>query len=219
MTADTDEDRWAEAQSLLDGVPTESADRRLPRARRLTLLIVAAVVVVSAALALVALAWFGDGLPDGGSDDGPLWRQVAGLVVSGLAVVVLAVVLVVQWRGNRRRRAWRSPLLVLSRRQRKDLLAQVRGRAEVVPERLPLARHLAETLVDQRIAVALYLGLLLLYSGQLLTLQTSWWTVLGVGYAVAGAVFLPNVVRNARRAQTFLDAHPAEPAAVPSDER
>ena len=212
MTAKPDEDRWVEAQSLLDGLPTESAHQRLRRARRLNLLIVAVVVVLSATLGLVALAWFGDGSFDGGSDDGPLWRQIAGLVISGLAVVVLVVVVVVQWRGNRRRRPWRSPLLVLSRRQRKGLLAEVRGRVAVVPEHLPLARYLAETLVDQRVSVALYLGLVLMYCGQVLTLHTSWWTAIAIAYTVLGAAFLPNVVRNARRAGRFLDEHPARDA-------
>ncbi|ADB73942.1 hypothetical protein Gobs01_03642 [Geodermatophilus obscurus DSM 43160] len=51
--------------------------------------------------------------------------------------------------GKWRLRVWRIPVAVLTRAQRKQLVAQVRGWRPVDPDRLPLAR-LAEQLVAQR---------------------------------------------------------------------
>jgi hypothetical protein len=50
-----DEARWAEAQSILDRTPTESAERRMRRSRRLMVSIVVVVELVTMALAAVLM--------------------------------------------------------------------------------------------------------------------------------------------------------------------
>ena len=201
--SETDEDRWAEAQSLLDRTPTESAQQRIRRWRRLMVLLIAGIVLLGLALAAAAAARFDDA-PPGASDDGPLWREIAGLVVSFVAVVLLGWAVIVQWRGNRRRMAWRSPLVALTRRQRKELWAQVRDGADVPHARLPLARHLADNLAGQRVLIVLNLGLLLMWTGQLIAAPSSWRLGLVVAYGVITAASVWLVLRRERPARRFL---------------
>ena len=163
------------------------------------------------AFATAALAWF-DNAPAGGSDDGPLWREIAGLVVSALAVVVLAGALVVQWRGNRRRMAWSSPLVALTRSQRKELWHQVRDDGDVPPERLPLARHLAESIAGQGVVLVLNLGVVLLWTGQLISAPSLWRLGLVAVYGTLTAASAPWILRKQRRARRFLADHPAPSA-------
>ena len=137
------------------------------------ILLIAGIVVLGVALVAASVAWFDDASV-GGSYDGPLWREITGLVVSFLATVVLACAVVVQWRGNRRRMAWRSPLVALTSGQRKALMRDVRENADVPPDRLPLARHVAETVAGQRILIVINLGILLIWTGQLIA-SPSWW--------------------------------------------
>jgi hypothetical protein len=207
VNSETDEDRWAEAQSLLDRTTTEPAEQRIRRWRRLMVLLIVGIVLLGLAFGVAAVAWF-DG-QGGGSDDGPLWREITGLVVSFVATVVLACAVVVQWRGNRRRMAWSSPLVALTRRQRKALWSEVRENGDVLPERLPLARHLAENVAGQRILVVLNCGILLLWTGQLISARSSWRLGLVVVYGAVTAVSLPWILRRERMARRFLADHPA----------
>jgi hypothetical protein len=209
VTTTEDENRWSEAQSILDRTPTESAEQRIARWRRLTMLLVVGFVLVSVALAVAVAAWFGDDVSGRGSDDGPLWRTVTGLVVTLAATVLCVVGVVTQWRANRRRAAWRSPLVALSRTQRKVLTDQVRGRAPVDPAHLPLARHLAETLASQRSVVVTNLALLLLFTGQLITSPSAWRWGTVIVFGLVSLAFLPLILRNERAARRFLAEHPA----------
>lgn len=203
-----DEDRWAEARSLLDRAPTEPAEQRIRRWQRQMALLIVGIVVLGLAFTAAAVAWFDDA-DVGGSTDAPPWRETGGLVVSAVAVVVLVWAVVVQWRGNRRRKAWRSPLVPLTRGQRKELWARVRDDDEVPPDRLPLARHLAESVAGQRILLVLGIGIVLMWTGQLIAAPSAWRLGLVVGYAAVNAVGLPWILRNERRARRLLADHPA----------
>jgi hypothetical protein len=213
MTSETDEDRWAEAQSLLDRTPTESAEQRVRRWRRLAILSVVAIAVLSLAVFAVLIAWTDD-VPRG-TDDVPLWQEIAGFAVQLIATVVLVRVFVLQWRANRRRMGWRSPLVALTRRQRRELLVQVKRGGSVPPERLPLARHLAETVAGQRVVIVLLLGLLLQAVGRLLASPSRWNMIYVPAFGAVILVSLPFVLRNIRRARRFLDAHPAPADSLP----
>jgi hypothetical protein len=207
MTSGTDEARWAEAQSLLDRMPTESAQERLRRWRRLRLLFVLGMAVVGLVVGLVVVL-----LVDGGMDsaeDEPLWREIVGLVVLGIATVVIVAGLVVQLRGNRRLHVWRNPLAPLTRAQNKELIAQVRGRREPVAEHLPLARYMAELLVHQRTAMTGQIGLLLLFAGQWIMSPTAWRLVVAAVLAGTLLLAMPFLRRDVARGRAFLDAHPA----------
>ena len=212
MTSATDEEaRWAEAQSILDRAPTESAAGRLRRAKRNRWLLVGGLILVSAAVATLLVLFVLEPHPDG-DQDVPAWRAVVGFTISGLGLVFTLVALVVQFRATRRVRGWSSPLHVLTRRQRKQLLTQVRGQAPVVPERLPLARHLAEMLLVQRLALLVQAGLLANFVGLWIVDRETFRLLLAGVFAVvllvAGVLFL----RETRRARRFLDAHPASAA-------
>jgi hypothetical protein len=213
MTSSADDEaRWAEAQSILDRAPTRSAAERLRRARWNRWLLVAGAVLVSLALGVLVALFVLDPGPRR-EEEAPTWRVVVGFVLSGLALLFMVVALVVQFRALRRTRGWSSPLYVLTRRQRKQLLAGVRGQAPVVPERLPLARHLAELLLVQHLALPVQAGMMVNFVGLWIADRQPFRLVLvavfGAALLVAGLLFR----RENRRARRFLAAHPdSEPS-------
>lgn len=208
-TTGDDEERWAQARSVLDRKPTEPAERRLRRTRRLLLLLVGAAVLVAGGVAAVAVVVLGDTAAVEPSHDVPTWQVVLGFVLSGLALVVMFVAVVAQFRANRRLGAWRNPLSVLTRGQRKELLAQVRGRAPVEAARVPLARYLAEALLSRRAAVVLNLGAAALWTGQWIALRMWWHLIAGGLVGAAAVIFWLTFRRDEVRARRFLEAHPA----------
>ena len=203
MPATDDETRWAEAQSLLDDVPTESAERRARRSLRTRILIGLAVGVFVGAPLGIGVAWLADRSADGAtSADAPLWQEITGLAVAGAGLLVLFGGVIAQFRANRRMRAWRSPLAVLTKDQRKELLAGMRGRRDLHPDRLPLARHLASNLLDQRALVLVLGGQAVLWIGLLIAFP-SWLraavAAVLVGFTVVGVPFMRRQERQARR--------------------
>jgi hypothetical protein len=200
-----DETRWAEALTSLEHGPTPAIRARVRRQRRLVLGIAGAGLLVAVLVPLL--------LPDrperSASDDTSTALEVAGLVVMGAAVLLEAAALVLMFRAWRGR--WISPLRALTSRQNRQLSAQVQGKAPVVPEHLPLTRHVAETMVLQRPVLVLLLGIVLLLLGTAL-LTSSWgWAAAAAAYAVLALVGRRMVRRNERTARRFLAEHP-EPA-------
>jgi hypothetical protein len=218
VIAETDDDRWVRAQSVLVRVPTESTQRLLRGAGRRRLLL-----VVSIGLAVPALALFTVLVlrPDsfGEHVHVPTWRAAVGFSVAGLGLVLMVVTTVVQFRAMRPLNAWRGPMNVLTRAQRKELLRQVRGRAPVPPGRVPLARHLAELLLLQRFAVLPQVGLMVSFLGQWIADPTDfrlWFTAF---FALALVVFGFLFRRESVRMRRFLATKPApNPAVGPDDE-
>ena len=201
-----DEERWAEARSLLDRTPTESAEQRLRRWRRHRVVALAALLLVSAAVGVILAVLVGGVASD--ASEAPAWPQVTGFVIAaaGLALQLSGVVAAV--RGNRRLRVWRSPVAVLTRAQRKQLVAQVRGRRPVDPDRLPLARLLAEQLVAQRNGMLANLGLEVAFVGLWMATPSTGRAVIAVGYGLLLAVLWPFLQRDTRAARRFLATHP-----------
>jgi hypothetical protein len=213
VNSETDEDRWAEAQSLLDRTPTESAEERLRRWRRLRLSVVLGVSAASLVLALVVVLLAGHGTA--AETEPPVWQQVAGLGVEVLALVVIVAGLVLQLKGNRRLRVWSNPMAALTRGQRKQLIADVRGGGAVEPARLPLARYMAELLVHQRTALTGQVGLVVLFAGQWVVSPTAWRLNMVALMFVIWSASMFFLRRDVGRARAFLDRHPdpAEPSA------
>ena len=120
MSSRTDEDRWVEAQSLLDRVPTEAAEQRFRRRRRNVWLQVVAVLVAATAIALLLAFVLIDRGTLGEHTDVPTWQAVVGFSLSGIGLVWAVVALVAQVRGTRRVGGYRSALFVLTRRQRRS---------------------------------------------------------------------------------------------------
>jgi hypothetical protein len=209
VTSTTDDDaRWAEAQSILDRTPTESAAQRLRRARRNRWFLVAGLVLVTGALAVLIVLFVVE-IPHDRDQDVPTWRAVVGFTLSGLALIFMLGALVVQFRAARRNRAWGSPLFVLTRQQRKALLDQVRGRSPVERERVPLARHLAELLRSQYLALPIQAGMLVNFAG-LWIVDHQTYRIVFVGVFVV-LLLVGGVVarRQYRWAARFLEEHPA----------
>ncbi|SOE02333.1 hypothetical protein [Blastococcus haudaquaticus] len=208
MTTD-DENRWSEAQSLLDRKPTEPAERRLRRSRRRRLLTaLGASLFLGAPIGILAYR-FADDAASSSPVDVPTGQVVAGVVLALAGLVLAGVGFVAQLRANRRMSAWNSPLYVLTKEQRKELLAVVRGRVTVGSDRLPLARHLASNTLQQRATLPLMLGVTAFWLGQAVALS-SWWyaTMAGVFVLLIGGS-VPFVLRQERQARRFLEQYPA----------
>jgi Ca2+/Na+ antiporter len=205
---DDAEDRWAEARSLLDRAPTESAERRMLRSRRTRILTVLAVALLAGAPVGIGAVWLADssGLATSPADV-PQGQEVAGLAIAGAGLLMLVVAVVAQIRSNRRTSAWRSPLVVLTGDQKKELLAIVRRRGDVPPDRLLLARHLASNMLDQRHVVLLLLGQAVMWTGFLIATPAWWRAILAVVLLGAAVVGVLLVRRQERQARRFLAEH------------
>ena len=164
-------------------------------------LLLALLAATSAVSVLLPLLVIDRGSPHG-QEDVPTWRAVVGFSVSRLGLLVMVVGLVLHVRGIRRTRAWSSPMHLLTRRQHKDLLHQVRGRAPVVPSRVPLARHLAELLLVLRLTIVSQAGLLVNVAGLSIADPEGW--------RLAAVALVTDVLvgRDTRRARRFLGTHP-----------
>jgi hypothetical protein len=205
----TDDDaRWVEAESLLARRPTESAEQRLRRWRRFRVLFVLGAALLGIALGVVLFVLLDVGTQP--KEEVPTWQVVAGLSIASAGLVLQIFGVVTLLRTNRRLGAWRSPLSVLTRPQRKDLLAQVRGRRPVEPARLPIARMLAEQLIAVRMVVVSNLGLGVAAVGQAIAFPTMWRFVLVGVFALLVAVGWPFVRRDVRRGRHFLGMHPPD---------
>jgi hypothetical protein len=206
---DGDDERWAQAESILADRPTDDARRRQQRRRTLLWVLVVAITVLALGLGALLVVLFGNsGALD--STEPPTWQTVLGLVVTttGLAVDVAGLVILV--RSGRWGQAWRAPTAVLSRRQQRYLLAQIRGRRPVDPARLALARDLAERLADQRGSAVLVVGILLINLGNALLDPSVFRFWLMAVLVVAYVSVLPVTVGQIRRMRRFLAANPGD---------
>ncbi|MCZ2837507.1 hypothetical protein [Modestobacter sp. VKM Ac-2985] len=204
--AETDDDRrWAEAVSAL-GLTPDGGARWLRPTRLLTWSWVLALAVLALAGGLLLAVLSTDELvPDPGPSGG--W-EAAGLVVQGAGLTVMLGYGLVAWRSGLFRAAWSRPAAVLSRAQRRGLLAQVRGRAEADPARLPLARDLARRLVLQHHQLLLFVGVVVQQVGRAIGAPTRSTLVLTAVVTVVLLVGAALTHREARRAGRFLADHP-----------
>lgn len=210
MTAPTaDEDRWAEAMSILQEAHTESAQRRLQRHRRNLVLLVSGIALGSLGLGLVLFLVIFPGSASSEGDE-PLWREVTSIVMAAVGLVVAVAVIVALVRSNRRLNSWRgNPLAPLTASQKKAVAKMATGRAPVPPDRLPLARYAAEATVAVRLVVAQQAGVVVIFAGQWIGEPTTWRLVL-LGFLTVLSVPLGALaLRRAGQARRFLDQHPA----------
>jgi hypothetical protein len=204
-----DDERWAQPESILAGRPSDAARRQQRRRRNLLWLLVSGLVVLGAGTGVLVAVLAG---PGGHDAEPTTWQVVSGFVVTGSGVVLDVAAIVGIVRAGRWGQAWRGPMAVLSRRQQRSLLAQVRGRWPADPARLPLARHLAEQLADPRTTAVLFLGVALGNLGGTLVDPDRVRVLLSAGLVAAWTVAGIALVRHARKARRFLREHP-DPAA------
>lgn len=204
-----DAERWAEAEALATGAPATPGGGggwRSP-SRRLTLyvaLVAAAAVVVGVVVGVV----FGGRSAESTSADVAGWRQVVGLVliVAGIGFMVVTFV-----RARRTRAwSWRSPIRVLSWRQRRRVGRQLRGKAPVTEDEMVVLRAAAQLIrVQSRNSQPLIVGFLVLNVGQIVQSTSGFVTGTSVVVLVVFAWVAVLLPRSVRQMGAFLDEHPA----------
>ena len=217
VTADADDEtRWADAGSILDGTPTESARRRLAQfRRRMRAGLVAAflvALVVGGLLGWAIASGTDDGARSGTGDSSSGWADVVALVLLAAGVVLLAVGLVRMWRAGAWRGSWSAPSLVLTRVQRKHLLDQVRGRRPADPARIRLARDVAGRLLRLRGIDWVFAGVVVTQVGTAVGDPSAFRWLYVAAFCLGFAVLLGLLRRQRAQAQAFLDRNPV-PAA------
>jgi hypothetical protein len=212
VTERTDTERWADAESILDGDPTEFALSEIRRFRRrmryLTWSLGVFLVVVIAAGVVVVLVGGHSGHHATAPTRTPLWQEIAGLCLNGLGLLLIVGGLVHHFRSGVWRASSRSPALVLTRSQRRELSAQIRGRTPVQPERVRLARYVADLAGGphaRRFFTLLLTGLVLELVGQLITFPSTWRLIYTGAFLVVYVVLVGVVARRWRQIQGFLD--------------
>lgn len=208
MTTD-DGEQWGQAQAVLDRAPAPAAEEKFRKGRRLVLLIVGGSLVLGAGLGVLLGVLLIHHAGTRSHLDVPVWRTAVGLALALAALVAETWQLRELRRSRQFRPGWRGPLVVLTRQQRKELLAEVRGQRPADPEHLPLARYLAQRLSAQAhvlgvygCAVVLFLGIWIATGLTALLIVIALWVVL---IAVTG----PLLARQVRQARRFLEEHPA----------
>ena len=208
---DADEQRWAEARSVLDRRPTPQAHRRQRRQAATTWVVVVAVLVFAGAVsAFLASLIF----PSSPSPSAPVagWRDDVGLAITAAGLLIETAGIIAIVRSGLWGARWRAPVAVLTRRQRRSLTRQVLGKVPPVPQRLPLARDFAETLSSSRVLIVLYAGVALLPVGNAMgeaSTTRMLWALVPAALVVLGGVITE---RQARLADRFLRQHPASSA-------
>ena len=203
--------RWAEATRIAGGRPATQplADERRRRTRWRTLL---GIVGLSALVGGLVAFLLTRGDQQGPEADAPVWREVLGLGISGAGLVLAVAGGVVAWRAEvLRSRHTTQPESVLTPAQVRGLYAQLRGRAPVVPEQLPVTRHLAARQVQLRRLFPLWSGMVVLQTGLLIAADDLLAATFPVLSGLCFAFLLVALVRRSGQASEFLRRHP-EPA-------
>lgn len=210
-----DQARWAEAEARLVRGPTPVDLHRTRRYRRRVWLLAAVLLVLALATGLLIGSDRGDSAePDA---DVAAWREVAGIALSGLGLLVTVVGAVRGWRAGVWRALRTSPLRALTRAQQRAVLREVEGREPADPAHLPLARHLAGQLHRQRRLLPFWLGLCLSQSGRLVAATGAVEAFLAGTSLLAFLVLTAVLWQQSGRAARFLDRHPAPDPARPPD--
>ncbi len=140
--------------------------------------------------------------------DPPRWVSNLGRVLLILGVIVEVAAVVWAVRTGRYRASRRSPLLTLSWSHRRRLARQVRRGTPEADEDPALLVETARQLAGQRWFVVLVAGLAMTSVGQAFLAFAPFFAAIGGLLLVNWAVLIVSVLRNARRGEAFLRAHP-----------
>ncbi|MGR6322470.1 hypothetical protein Q2K19_13260 [Micromonospora soli] len=188
----------------------EGLRHRIRRGRRRFLLGVFGTLLLFAALSLLvgllatsdaSTVVFRDGQP-------PAWAETTGIVLAILGLLVEVVALVWAVRSGRYRAGRKSALWAVSWRRRRELSRQVRRDVVRTEAELPLLRHTGRQMAGQRWLVVLFAGLVTMQLGQALIRYTPASLMLFVAPAVLFVLAAWQLLRDARRGDAFLRAHP-----------
>lgn len=205
----TDEERWVEAESILARNPTPSARRRIRRLQRFLWILVGALLVVTTIGVVLAVLL---GHHHVRPPQVPRQQEILGLALQLFGLVVSLTGFVLGVRSGQLRVRWNVPMTVLTRRQRRDLLKQLRARRPVDPARLALVQYLATRLSHPAGLLVILLGLALTNFGQTVVHPAPWRVVIGGAYALLFVIAAGTAGQRAREARRFLERHPPEGA-------
>lgn len=202
----TDEERWAQAEEILRNNPGPEARRRIRQRKILVWSVIGGSIVLGLLGGFLVVLLAGHH-PEHHAEP-PLWQTITVIAFSVAGVVVDAIALIGLWRSGQLRNRWSTPMTVLTWSQRRALSRQVLGKVPVDPARLPLARDLARRLsLTTRNQLLIFLGLVLIYTSQLLLGPTGprlWLFLVAIAFWL---VVAPLAVRQNRRVQRFLAEH------------
>ncbi len=144
--SDINDSRIADALSLVSQSPPPEVVSLLAQRKKRLIVILVAGTMVCILVGVVVGFFTGMRSVRAPKTEVETWRVVLGYVFLAIGAATTVTVLVNRIRSGEMRKAWRSPLLVLNRAQRADLVQQVRGRRPVNAGTVPLARYLATQL-------------------------------------------------------------------------
>lgn len=203
-----DREREIVALNLAGGGGDPTAEDLLQR-RKITM-IRARILLVLGCMVVGAAIGFASSHPGATTSRGwsvAHWRAVAGPALLNAGLLLETVVVVARFRSGQFKAGWRSPSLVLSRRQRRQLLRQIRGKGDVDQVMLPVSRRLAVLVRNQRSMIGLFIALPMIFLGQALphNVPLRWW--LAILMSVAYAALTVPILRDSRLAEKFLLEH------------
>lgn len=198
--------RWLDAQSVLVRQPTPEARARQRRSRNVRILVIIVVPIIASGLGLL-WALSGYRLPLAGTfAPGPI-RRTVGWALIAIGPILGIVGLVWMIRAREFRAAWRSPLINLTRKDRKLLATAIRRNQDPPQGQEQLAVYLASRMARQHPLLLVLGGVVAMDIGQGFTQDDPfflWSTPVLVVLFVVAVVL---VVRDIRAASRWLAAH------------
>lgn len=200
------ERRWEVAFAASRG-RFDPADLRR-RNRRLAIGIVvgtALVMIAAAVVGYLAVSAFGSGP----AEPVPAWRRVVGVVVLAAAIATMIGAFI--WAAASRRvvSAPRSVAAQLHRQERRHIMRQINGKAEVDPATLPVALAIAEQSRGSILfLVPLQISIALIQLSSFLSNPDGWLRIVNLTLVVLiAAVVLPLLAFQLRRYARFIREH------------
>ena len=188
--------------------PTEWAQQKMRRLRRLIL----AIPIGAAVLGGVIGGLVGTAASRRGHQayhaDPTGWHVGVGLGLSAVGLVTVLTGVVLLWRSTGWQPIWRTPMVVLTRRQRRQLSKEVRGRSAAHPRHGRIAQYLARRIVDQRGLVPLLVGAMIMFLGLLLATPSLWRLIYTLVILLTETAAAVSVIRVRRQARNFLEQEP-----------
>lgn len=203
---DPEVQRWLDAQSVLHRQPTPAAQSRQRRSRRIRILLVIALPIIATGLGLMWDLSGHRGPLAGTFNPGPTLRAM-GWVLVAAGPVLWIIGLIWMIRARQFRLAWRSPLVNLTRKDRKQLVTLIRHDQDPPQGQEQLAAYVANRMAGQYPLLVFFGGFVAQASGpgfiqndRLLVWSTP---VLLVLFAIVAVL----VARDVRTASRWLASH------------
>ncbi|MFC0008037.1 hypothetical protein [Micromonospora siamensis] len=188
----------------------DSEQGRITRGRRrFRLLLIGAGLVAAILGFVIGAVTGGDELP-GWRGDPPGWAENLGLGMVALGLLGDVGLLVYGHRSGRLKANRESRLWALSWSRRRELARKIRRNEPAAGEDPAVLRNVAGQMAANRWLIWVFVCLMLVFGGQALSRYSWFWLALTLAMAAIFVVAAISVLRDARRAEAFLAAHPAD---------